>query len=223
MTLRREFLIFLNVLRIATTRPVNLITCALVAGIFILIATAPKPSLVVMGDQLHESLLVITILWLPFFGLYLLVRFAIALFGRRRNAVFFGCAAWTSLMPMIIAVIIYNRFGYQDDDAKHALMAMIYDLRVKQLPNPDVQGPKLIDLGMNSCYPAYTGRQCWLVHVTPHLSDDLDLAQDVGKWHPIKSNTLLSVLPLQMQFGTVDVRRINESTYSVLGEGYTGR
>ena len=126
-------------------------------------------------------------------------------------------------MPMIIAVIIYNRFGYQDDDAKHALMAMIYDLRVKELPNPDVQGPKLIDLGMNSCYPAYTGRQCWLVHVTPHLSDDLDLAQDVGKWHPIKSNTLLSILPLQMQFGTVDVRRINESTYSVLGEGYTGR
>ena len=149
-----------------------------------------------MGDKLHESLLVITILWLPFFGLYLLVRFAIALFGQRRNAVFFGCAAWTSLMPMIIAVIIYNRFGYQDDDAKHALMAMIYDLRVKQLPNPDVQGPKLIDLGMNSCYPAYTGRQCWLVHVTPHLSDDLDLAQDVGKWHPIKSNTLLSILPL---------------------------
>jgi hypothetical protein len=224
MTLRREFLIFLNVLRLAATRPVNLITCALVAGIFIMIATAPKPSLVIMQeDKLRVWLIVLIILWLLFFGLYLLVRFAIALLGRRRNAVLFGCAVWAALMPVIVAVIIYNRFGYRDDDAKHALMAMIYNEKLTLLPKPDVPGTKLIDLGLNSCYPSYTGRQCWLVHVTPRLADDLDLAQDVGKWHAIKSNTLLSVLPLYMQYGTVDVRRLNESTYSVLGEEYSGR
>jgi hypothetical protein len=222
MHVRREILLFLKVLRVAISRPVNLITCAIVAGIFVMIATAPMPSLVYIGNKPREALALAGLLFISLFGLYLLIRLAVAIFGKWREALFFACALWALLMPIVIGVITNNRWSYRDDDAKHALVAMIYDLELKQLPGK-VDGAKLIDLGLSSCYPPYTGRQCWLVYVKPQSSDDLDIAQDVGNWHPIKSNTLFSLLPRWVEYGEVDVRRVNESVYSVLAKGYEGR
>jgi hypothetical protein len=223
MRIRNEVLIFVKVLRIASSSPVNLIMLAIVVEMFVMIATAPKPSLVYMGDKPREAFIAITILSLAFFGLYLLVRLALATFSKMREALFFACALWALLMPIVIGVITNNRYGYRDDDAKHALAAMIYDLELKQLPNSKAQGTKLVDLGLSSCYPSYTGRQCWLVYAAPQSSDDLDIAQDVGNWHPIKSNTLFSLLPRWVEYGEVDVRRVHESVYSVLAKSYAGR
>jgi hypothetical protein len=223
MRVRSEFIIFVRVLRIAISSPVNLIVLALVFETFVMIATAPKPSLVYMGDKSQEAFIAITILFSAFFGLWLLVRLAVAIFRKRRQALFFACALWALLMPIVIGVLTNNRYGYRDDDAKHALVAMIYDLELKPLPSSNAQETKLIDLGLETCYPPYTGRQCWLVYVKPQSSDDSDIAQDVGNWHPIKSNTLLSLLPKWVEYGHVDVRRINESAYSILAESYAGR
>src|SRR5882672_1198293 len=215
MRIRSEILIFVKVLRIAISSPVNLIILALVVEMFVMIAMAPKPSLVYMGDKPREAFIAITILSLAFFGLYLLVRLAVAIFSKRREALFFATALWALLMPVVIGVITNNCYGYRDDDAKHALVAMIYDLELKQLPSSKAEGTKLIDLGLSSCYPSYTGRQCWLVLVKAQSSDDLDIVQDVGNWHPIKSNTLFSLLPRWVEYGEVDVRRVNETVYSV--------
>jgi hypothetical protein len=224
MPVKKEILILVRVLRIAISSPVNLITCAIVAGIFFVIATAPKPSLVYVGDKPREALAVAAILFTPLFGLYLLIRLAFGIFGkRRREVLFFACALWALLMPIVIGVVTNNRYGYRDDDAKHALMSMIYNLELKQLPSSNAQVTKLIDLGLESCYPPYTGRQCWLVYVRPQSSDDLDVAQDVGTWHQIKSNTLFSLLPRWVEYGEVDVRRVHESVYSVLAKSYAGR
>jgi len=223
MRIRSEILIFVKVLRIAISSPVNLIILALVVEMFVMIAMAPKPSLVYMGDKPREAFIAITILSLAFFGLYLLVRLAVAIFSKRREALFFATALWALLMPVVIGVITNNRYGYRDDDAKHALVAMIYDLELKQLPSSKAEGTKLIDLGLSSCYPSYTGRQCWLVLVKAQSSDDLDIVQDVGNWHPIKSNTLFSLLPRWVEYGEVDVRRVNETVYSVLAKSYEGR
>jgi hypothetical protein len=222
MYVRREILVFLKVLRVAISSPVNLITCAIIAAIFVMIATAPKPSMVLVGDKPREALAVAALVFMPLFGLYLLIRFAVAIFSKWRDALFFACALWALIMPMVVGIITNNRYGYRDDDAKHALMAMIYDRELKQLPSSKAQETKLIDLGMSSCYPSYTGRQCWLVYVRPQSSDDLDIAQDIGNWHPIKSNTLFSLLPRWVEYGKVDVRRVNEGVYSVLGTSYPG-
>jgi hypothetical protein len=221
MRVRREILVLLKVLRVAISGPVNLITCAIVAGMFVMIATAPMPSMVYVGDKPREALAMAAILFIPLFGLYLLVRLAVGIFSkRRREAFFLACALWALLMPVAIGIVTNNRYGYRDDDAKHALVAMIYNLELKQLSSSNTQETKLIDLGLSSCYPPYTGRQCWLVYVKPHSSDDLDVAQDIGNWHSIKSNTLLSLLPRWVEYGEVDVRRVNESAYSVLAKSY---
>jgi hypothetical protein len=223
MRVRREILFFLKVLRVAISSPVNLITCAIVAGMFVMIATAPMPSMVYVGDKRREALAVAAILLIPLFGLYLLIRSAVAIFGKWREALFFACALWALLMPIVIAIVANSRYGYRDDDAKHALMAMIHKLDLKPLPSSKTEVTKLIDLGLSSCYPPSTGRQCWLVYVKPQSSDDLDIAQDVGNWYPIKSNTLFSLLPRWVEYGEVDVRRVNESAYSVLAKSYEGR
>jgi len=131
MRIRSEILIFVRVLRIASSSPVNLIILALVFEVFVIIAMAPKPSLVYVGDKPREAFIAITILSLAFFGLCLFVRLAVAIFSKRREAIFFGCALWALLMPIVIGVITNNRYGYRDDDAKHALVAMIYDLELK--------------------------------------------------------------------------------------------
>jgi len=224
MRIRSEILIFFRVLRIAASSPVNLVILALIGEMFVMIAMAPRPSLVYMGDKPREAFIAITIILLVFFGLYLFVRTAVGLFGKRRSeALFFACALWALLMPIVIGVITNNRYGYRDDEAKHSLVAMIYNLELKPLPSSTTQETRLIDLGLSSCYPSYTGRQCWLVYVKPQSSDDLDIAQDVGNWHPIKSNTLFNLLPRWVEYGEVDVRRVNESAYSVLAKSYEGR
>src|SRR5262249_35860779 len=112
MRVRREILVFLNVLRVAISSPVNLITCAIVAGIFVMIVTVPKPSMIYVGDRPREALAVAAILFMPLFGLYLLIRSGVAIFGKWREALFFACPLWALLMPIIIGVITNNRYGY---------------------------------------------------------------------------------------------------------------
>ena len=222
MRVRREILILLKVLRVAISSPVNLITCAMVAAIFVMIATAPKPSMVIIGDKPREALVVAAILFMPLFGLYLLIRLAIAMFGRWRDALFFACALWALLMPIVMGVIAGTRYGYGDDDAKHALVARLYDLEMKRIPGIFEHLPRLIDLG-ESCYPSYRGQHCWIVVVKPQPEDDFDVVQDVGSWHSIKSNSLSTLMPAYVKYGKVDVRRISDSAYSVLSEDYVGR
>jgi hypothetical protein len=222
MRVRREILVFLKVLRVAISSPVNLITCAIVAGIFVMIATAPMPSMVYIGNKPREALAVVAILFMPLFGLYLLIRLAVAIFGKWRDALFFACALWALLMPIVIGVITNHHYGYRDEDAKHALVAKLYDLEMKPILSAHEYGPKLIGLG-ESCYPSYSGHHCWIVVVRPKSQDDLDIAQDVGNWHSIKSNTLLSVVPAHVEYGEVAVRRISDGAYSVLSQDYAGR
>jgi tellurite resistance protein TehA-like permease len=131
MRIRSEILIFARVLRIAISSPVNLIVLALVVDMSAMIAMSPKPSLVYMGDKPREAFVAITILSLAFFGLYLLVRLAVAIFRKRRKALLFACGLWALLIPIVIGVITNHRYGYRDDDAKHALAAMIYDRELK--------------------------------------------------------------------------------------------
>jgi hypothetical protein len=178
--------------------------------------------MVYIGDKPREALAVAIILFMPLFGLYLLIRLAVAIFGKWREAVFFACALWALLMPIAIGVIAETRYGYGDDDAKHALVAKLYDLEMKRIPSTFEHLPRLIDLG-ESCYPAYRGQHCWIVVVKPQSQDDLDIAQDAGNWHSIKSNTLLSPMPAYVKYGTVDVRRITDNAYSVLSQDYQGR
>jgi hypothetical protein len=220
MRVEREIRVFLKVLRVAISSPVNLITCAIVAAIFVMIATAPKPSMVIIGDKPREALVAAAILFMPLFGLYLLIRLAVAIFGKWRDALFFACALWALLMPIVIGVIAGTRYGYGDDDAKHALVAKLYDLDMKRSTFEHL--PRLIDLG-ESCYPDYRGQHCWIVVVKPQSEDDLDIAQDVGNWHSIKSNTVLGLMPAYVKYGKVDVRRMSESAYSVLSQDYAGQ
>ena len=159
------------------------------------------------------------ILFIPLFGLYLLIRLAVAIFGKWREAFFFACALWALLMPIVIWVIAASRYGYQDDAAKHALVAKLYDNR---LPSTHEHLPRLIELG-SSCYPPSSGEHCWIVVVRPQSQDDGDIAQDVGKWHPLKSNALFSLMPARVEYGEVDIRRIGEGAYSVLSRDYVGR
>jgi hypothetical protein len=125
-------------------------------------------------------------------------------------------------LMLTIAVVIAALYSYRDDGAKHTLVAKLYDLEMKRLPGTNEHLTKLIDLG-SSCYPSYTGHNCWIVVVKPQSHDDLDIAQDVGNWHPIKSNTLFSLLPAHVGYGEVAVRRISENAYSVLSHDYEGR
>jgi hypothetical protein len=178
--------------------------------------------MVIIGDKPREALAVAAILFMPLFGLYLLIRLAVAIFGKWRDALSFACALWALLMPIVIGVIAETRYGYGDDDAKHALVAKLYDLEMKRIPSTFDHLPRLIDLG-ESCYPNYRGQHCWIVVVKPQSEDDLDITQDVGNWHSIKSNSLLSLMPAHVEYGKVDVRRISESAYSVLSEDYIGR
>jgi hypothetical protein len=159
---------------------------------------------------------------MPLFGLYLLIRLAVAIFGKWREAFFFACALWALLMPIVVGVAAETRYGYGDDNAKHALVAKLYDLDMKRIPSIFERLPRLIDLG-ESCYPDYRGQHCWIVVVKPQSQDDFDIAQDVGNWHSIKSNTLLGLMPAYVQYGTVDVRRISDSAYSILSQDYSGR
>ena len=48
-------------------------------------------------------------------------------------------------MPAIIYTIAQTRYGHEDDDAKHALVAKLYDLEMK--PPSMEKFPQLIDLG----------------------------------------------------------------------------
>jgi hypothetical protein len=194
----------------------------MIAAVFVLIVTAPPPSMVFVGDKPREVLSVVAFLFMPLFGLYLLIRLAVALFGKWRDALFFACAVWALLMPIVIGVFIEKRYGYGDDDAKHALVLKLYELDMKGIQGTVDSLPRLIDLG-ESCYPPYQGRHCWIVIVKPQSQDDLDIAQDVGNWHSLKSDTLLGLMPAYIKYGKIDIRRINESAYSVLGESYVGR
>jgi hypothetical protein len=191
----------------------------MVAAIFIMIATAPKPSMLYIGDKLFELLAVASLLFVPLFGLYLLIRLSIAIFGKWQRPISFGRALWALLTPIVIGVLAETRYGYGDDDAKHALVVKLYEEMKPTLSN---YGPKLIDLG-ESCYPAYRGRHCWIVVVRPQSQDDLDIAQDIGNWHSIRSNTLLSLMPRHGEYGQVDIRRISDRAYSVLSQDYSGR
>jgi hypothetical protein len=219
MRVRREFLVLLKVLRVAISSPVNVITCAMVAGMFVMIATAPKPSMVYIGHKPSEALALVGILFMPLFGLYLLIRVAVAIFGKWREAFFFACALWALVMPAVIWVIAEGRYGYRDDAAKHALVAKLYDLEMNRPHSTHENLPRLIDLG-SACYPPYSGQHCWIVVVKPQSQDDMDIAQDVGKWHPLKSNTLAVLVPAHVGYGTVDIRRISEGAYSVLSRDY---
>jgi hypothetical protein len=223
MRFKREVLYFLKTLRVAVSSPVNLVICAIITGLYFMVATAPKPSMIYSGDKSREALALTVILFMPSLGLYIPARLAIAFFGSRRDAYFYACALWALLMPVVVGAVANGRYGYRDDNAKHELVAKIFDLELKQLPSSNVQNAKLIDLGLSSCYPEYTGRQCWLVYVKPQSSDDLEIAQDVGNWHSIKSTTLSSLLPRWVKYGKVDVRRVTHGAYSVLGIDYQGR
>lgn len=221
MRVRREILVLVKVLRVASSSPVNVITCAMVAGMFVMIATAPRPSMVYIGDKPREALALVGILFIPLFGLYLLIRMAVAIFGKRREAFFFACALWALVMPAVIWVIAEGRYGYQDDAAKHALVAKLYDPEMKRMLTTHDNLPHLIEMG-SACYPIGGGQHCWIVVVRPQSQDDVDIAQDVGTWHRLKSNTLFLLLPAGVENGTVDVRRINESAYSILSRDYPG-
>jgi hypothetical protein len=124
-------------------------------------------------------------------------------------------------MLVVVAFITGQKSGYRDEDVKHALVAMMYNVEMKRVPNTFEHPPKLIDLG-DSCYPDYSGHQCWIVVVKSRSQDDQDIAQDVGSWHSIKSNTLLLVVPRAAEYGEVAVRRIGDGAYSVLGQDYAG-
>lgn len=152
MRLRRETLVLLKVLRVASSSPVNLIICAMVAGMFIMIAAAPRPSMVYIGDKPREALALVGILFIPLLGLYVLIRLAIAIFGKWREAFFFACALWALVMPAVIWVIAEGRYGYQDDAAKHALVAKLYDPEMKRILFTHDNLPHLIELG-SACYP----------------------------------------------------------------------
>jgi hypothetical protein len=221
MCARREIRILLKALRVAASSPLNFVTLAIVAEVFFIIAMAPKPSMVYLGNKPSEILVVITIFLSLFFGLYLLLRIALIVFSKPRAALFCACALWALLMPVIIGFVADRRYGYRDDDAKHALVAMLYDVEIKKYRAPMNSPPKLIDLGA-SCYPSYSGRYCWIVVVKYESQDDLDISQDIGTWHSIKSNTLLSVLPSHAEYGEVAVKRIDNGIYSVLSEDYRG-
>ncbi len=186
MRIKREIRIFLRVLRVAISSPMNLITCAIVAGIFFMIATAPMPSKVYVGDKLREALAAAIILFIPLFGLYLLIRSAVAIFGKWRKALVFAGALWALLMPIVIGIITNNRYGYRDDDAKHALVAKIHKLELKPLPSSKTDEIKLIDLGRSSALSLLIlGVSAgWSIRKSRTSPDDLDIAQDVGKWHP---------------------------------------
>lgn len=112
MRVRREILVFLKVLRVAISSPVNLITGAIVAEIFVMIATAPMPSMVYIGDKPREALVVATVLFMSLFGLYLLIRMAVAIFGNGVRRYFlpahFGLCSCRSLLvlpPTTVTVI----------------------------------------------------------------------------------------------------------------------
>jgi hypothetical protein len=185
-----------------------------------MIATAPKPSMLYISDPAFELPMAASLIFTPFFGLYLLIRLAVAIFGKWRKAISFGCALWALVTPIVIGGLAEIQYGYSDDDAKHALVAKLYDANVKD--SPIAHQPQLIDLG-ESCYPTYRPWHCWIVLVKPQSKDDLDITQDVGKWHSIKSNTLLSLMPAFVEYGQVDIRRINDSAYSILSQDYQGR
>ena len=114
-----------------------------------------------------------------------------------------------------------NCYGYRDDDAKHALVAKLYDLEMKSRPGAQERLPRLIDLG-SSCYPSYTARSCWIVVARPRSEDDLDIAQDLGNWHQIRSNVLRGLMPAHVEYGEVALKRISEGAYSVLSHDYEG-
>lgn len=110
MRMRGEVLLFLRILRVAVSSPANLITCAMVAAIFIMIATAPKPSMLYIGDKLFELLAVASLLFVPLFGLYLLIRLSIAIFGKWQRPISFGWALWALLTPIVIGVLAETRY-----------------------------------------------------------------------------------------------------------------
>jgi hypothetical protein len=173
--------------------------------------------MVYSGNTLREILAIAALLFIVLFGLYAFIRLAVAIFGQWRKALFFACTLWALLMPLVIGVIAAGRYGYRDDNAKHALVAKLYDLGMKRPPG----APELIDLG-SSCYPPYTGRSCWIAIVRPQSQDDLDIAQDAGDWHPIKSKTLRSLMPAHVEYGDIAVTRITAGVYSVLSHDYDG-
>jgi hypothetical protein len=219
MRIRGELLIFLKVLRAATSSPVNWITCAIAIAIFV-IATTPPP-LDYAGMKAEAGFIAFGALLLPFFVLYLTARLIIAIFGRRRQAIFFASALLALLTPIVIGVVAtvrYDRYG--NVSAIHALVAKLYDSKLKNGTSLDVRAAKLIDLG-EACYPSVSGYECWVVVTSP--VEDSDVAQDIGDWHDIKSSTLLRLLPAYVQYGEVAVQRIHDRIYSVLSHDYQGR
>ncbi len=222
MRVRLEAIFFLKVLRVAISTPINLITCAIIIEVFVIFVTAPKPSTGYFDNNPVAVLLTLaTTIFALLFGLYLLIRTAVVFFCKWREALFFGCALWALSMPTVIAIFTSQSFGYRDEDVKHALVAMMYNVEMKRVPSTFKHPPKLIDLG-DSCYRDYSGHHCWIVIVKPQSQDDQDIAQDLGTWHSIKSNTLLLVVPRAAEYGEVGVRRIGDGAYSVLGQDYAG-
>ena len=220
MQIKGELLIFLKVLRAATSSPVNWITCAIVIATFVLIATAPPP-LDYAGTKAEAGFIAFGTLLLPFFVLYLIARVIIAIFGRRRQAIFFASALLALLTPIVIGVVAIAHYDrYSNVSATHSLVAKIYDSELKDRTNLDVRAAKLIDLG-GACYPAVSGYECWVVVTSP--VEDSDVAQDIGDWHDIKSSTLLRLLPAYVRYGEVAVQRIHDRVYSVLSHDYQGR
>jgi hypothetical protein len=217
MRMRGEFLILLRVLRAATSSPVNWITCAIAIATFVIIATTPTPSLVYTGMKAQAEVMLLGFFLLPFFVLYVIARLIIAIFRRRREALFLGCALWALLMPIVIGLAAVSRHG--DLSARHALVAKLYEKELKDRSSLDVHAARLIDLG-EKCFPEHSAYECWIVVASKF--EDSDIAEDIGGWHTIKSSTLLRLLPAYIQYGQVAVQRIDDRVYSVLGAGYPG-
>jgi len=155
--------------------------------------------------------------FLPFFILYVIARLIIAIFRRRREALFLACALWALLMPIVISIAAVSR--HADLSARHALVAKLYEKELKDRTSLDVRAAQLIDLG-GKCFPEHSAYECWIVIAS--TLEDSDIAEDIGSWHTIKSSTLLRLLPAYIQYGEVAVQRIDDRVYSVLGAGYPG-
>jgi hypothetical protein len=95
----------------------------------------------------------------------------------------------------------------------HGELGEIYAQRRSEFTSMASSSPRLIALD-NQCHPP-ADCECWIVLDPTHTSG---IEQDIGGWHAPKS-LILPVNTLPPHFAIVDVRRLDEDAYSVLGCG----
>ena len=160
-----ELLIFLKVLRVAISSPVNWITCATVLAIFVIIASAPQPSLGYLAKpRVGDAVTALTLLVVPFFSLYLTTRLIIGIFRMSRNAIFSACALCALVEPLAAGRLVYEDL-YQSVSARHSLVAILYNTDLAGRTNLDVSAAKLVDLGQACLIPPTAAMTAgWLLH-----------------------------------------------------------